>query len=388
MPVYDQKKQKVNNQYNVNIGITLEEHEKSLEKRENEVRTALKTAHEAEKNIFLKELSDVSQKLSSLEKSYGQRVEFLKERIDALKKLHHDFPEKILKNAEQALGNGDESKADDLFRQIEEKASNHIKQAAEAAYQRGLIAEEQIRYFDALNYFKRAAQLVQDNSTYLNKVGLLAHHLACYDKAIEFHEKALKVDLDSFGDKHPTVATAWNNLGQAWYAKGEYDKAIEFHEKALKVYLDSLGDKHPTIATAWNNLGVAWRAKGEYDKAIEFHEKALKVDLDSFGDKHPDVARDWNNLGLAWMEKSDYGRAIECYEKASKINLDSLGDKHSKVGIDWNNLGGAWHAKGNYDKAIEYYEKASKVIEDVLGKKHPYFKTLKSNIEITMAKMN
>jgi tetratricopeptide (TPR) repeat protein len=83
---------------------------------------------------------------------------------------------------------------------------------------------------------------------------------------------ALKSDLNNFGENHPKVATRWNNLGEAWRAKGKYDKAIEYYEKALKSDLNNFGDDHPNIAAHRNNLGVAWSAKGEHDKAIKYLE--------------------------------------------------------------------------------------------------------------------
>ena len=49
--------------------------------------------------------------------------------------------------------------------------------------------------------------------------------LAEYDKAI---------DIKTFGPDHPNIANYKNNLGLAWKPKGKYDKAIKYHELALK----------------------------------------------------------------------------------------------------------------------------------------------------------
>ena len=68
MSTYDQKKQKVGRQFNISVGIPLEEHEGSLKKHEKEIRENLNTAHEAEKNILLKELSELNQKNDSYNK--------------------------------------------------------------------------------------------------------------------------------------------------------------------------------------------------------------------------------------------------------------------------------------------------------------------------------
>jgi tetratricopeptide (TPR) repeat protein len=45
-----------------------------------------------------------------------------------------------------------------------------------------------------------------------------------------------------------------NNLGSAYYSKDEHDKAIEYYEKSLKINLDTLGENHPNIKIIKNNI--------------------------------------------------------------------------------------------------------------------------------------
>jgi Tfp pilus assembly protein PilF len=219
-------------------------------------------------------------------------------------------------------------------------------------------------------------------STYRNNLGAAWNGKGNYDKAIEYYEKALKSDLENFGEDHPNVATYRNNLGATWKAKGKYDKAIEYYEMALKSDLNNFGESHPKVATRWNNLGEVWRAKGEYDKAIEYYEMALKSDLNNFGEEHPNIAAYRNNLGVAWYAKGEHDKAIEYLEKALKSDIKTFGEKHSNVATYRNNLGTALNAKGEYDKAIEHLEKALSVIQVRLGNDHPDTKTLKTNLRL------
>ncbi len=92
------------------------------------------------------------------------------------------------------------------------------------------------------------------------------------------------------------MALLWGNLGIAWASKGEYDKAIGYHEKALEVDIATFGESHPNVAGDWGNLGLAWAAKGEYDKAIGYHEKALEFFERSLGKDHPYTRRAQANL--------------------------------------------------------------------------------------------
>jgi tetratricopeptide (TPR) repeat protein len=88
-----------------------------------------------------------------------------------------------------------------------------------------------------------------------------------------------------------TAAGDYNSLGGAWSSKGEYDKAIEYYEKALQINVRAFGDQHPNLARNYNSLGGAWNYKREYDKAIGYHEEASQINVRAFGDQHPKRGR-------------------------------------------------------------------------------------------------
>ena len=56
---------------------------------------------------------------------------------------------------------------------------------------------------------------------------------------------------------------------------GDYQKAIEYHEKLLKI-AQEIGDRYGEGA-AYGNLGSTYESLGDYGKAIEYHEKLLKI---------------------------------------------------------------------------------------------------------------
>lgn len=283
----------------VTIGITLEQHHDFLKQREEELRAELAKASREEKAVLEKQLGVVEQQLANLKESYQKRVALLQERIVALEKLKGEFPEEALAAAEAALAQGDTSKADALFRQIEEKADAPIKQAAEAAYQRGHIAESRIDYRTAYAKSRRATQLQPDNANYHVYAGIIARTLGLYDEAIESHETALGLYRSGDGNQSVNVAMQWNNLGATWVIKGEYDKAIGYLEKALKVDIATFGENHPKVARDWNNLGATWANKGEHDKAIGYYEKALVFFERRLGKEHPHTRQAQTNLRVA-----------------------------------------------------------------------------------------
>ncbi|MBF0556214.1 MAG: tetratricopeptide repeat protein [Nitrospirae bacterium] len=278
--------------------------------------------------------------------------------------------------------------------------TSDIRNACYHAITLGDYMEQLIQYRDKLSLLKEVADKITVDiiteainekdanvSILLNNLGYSFNTLGEYEKAIEYCEKALEIDLASLGDKHPIVARDFNNIGGAWYSLGEHKKSIDYFEKALKIDLVSLGDKYPIVATDYNNIGAAWKYLDEHKKAIYYYEKALKIDLVLLGDKHSNVARDYNNIGMVWYGLGENKKAIEYCEKALEINLASLGDKHPNVASGYNNIGLAWNGLGEYKKTIKYYNKALAIFTDVFGDNHPSTKTCKNNLEIAKSEL-
>ena len=191
-------------------------------------------------------------------------------------------------------------------------------------------------------------------------------------KAIGYLEQAILLDQN--------YGSAYNNLGLAYENKGDYDKAIEYFQKSLKINLKKLGSEHPNVALNYNNLGFACDGKGDYDEAIEYYKKSLEMNLKKLGPEHPSVARDYNNLGDSSRIKGDYDEAIEYFQKALKINLKMLGPEHPDVAVMYSNLGMTYFDKWDYDKAFEYFQKALNIARKSLGSNHPHTKIIQKNL--------
>ncbi|MCB4778669.1 MAG: tetratricopeptide repeat protein, partial [Sulfurovum sp.] len=196
--------------------------------------------------------------------------------------LKSQYDESFKKETQEAIENND---IDELQKLISQSLrSGEYEKGLELA----LKAKEELIEGEEDN----AEMLVDINNT----IGEFYIHLAKYDKAIELLEETLTIEL---GENHLGTATSYNNIGSAWKSKGEYDKAIEYHEKALKITCATLGENHPSTATSYNNIGSEWKSKGEYDKAIEYYEKALTILGKVYPDGHPDIETVEKNLKSA-----------------------------------------------------------------------------------------
>jgi tetratricopeptide (TPR) repeat protein len=64
-------------------------------------------------------------------------------------------------------------------------------------------------------------------------------------ESVEYYEKALTIDGEVYGEKHPSVAIDLNNLGSAWDSVGDSKKAVEYFVKASQIFHEALGLDHP-----------------------------------------------------------------------------------------------------------------------------------------------
>ncbi|RIK54678.1 hypothetical protein DCC62_31720, partial [candidate division KSB1 bacterium] len=103
-----------------------------------------------------------------------------------------------------------------------------------------------------------------------------------------------------------------NNLGLAYFQKGEWDKALEYYQQSLTAK-ERLGDAFG-MAQTFNNLGMVYANKGEWDKAIEFYQNALQT-MERLGDAQG-MAQALNNLGMVYGDKGEWDKAIEYYQQS------------------------------------------------------------------------
>jgi len=320
--------------HDVHIGLTLEQYEAALKRQEKDLETRFVRAHPNDRQHLQTQLHAIQGRLQDTKQSYQEHTKDLTKRIAQLESIRGQVSDEILNQTQRALADGDSQQVEELLNQMETQTTLARQVTAEANYQRCQIAENEIRYRQALILCKRAVQLAPDRTDYLSDLADLAHTLGEYEKAVEYYEQALTIDLETHGKSHPNVAINRNNLGAAWDALGKYKKAIGYYEQALTSDLNIHGEDHPDVAIDRNNLGMAWHALGEYEKAIGYLEQALASDLKTYGEDDLQVASYRNNLGSAWYALGEYQKASVYLEKALAGFQKVLGVNHpNTVGV-------------------------------------------------------
>lgn len=135
----------------------------------------------------------------------------------------------------------------------------------------------------------------------LYRRGLLLFQNAKWDKAIEVFTEIIRLEKDP-----ERKASAYNDRGLAYNAKGDPDRAIADCDEAIK--------QKPGNTSGYNNRAVAYINKGDYTRAIADCTKAIKRELDN--------ATAYNNRGVARVLTGNYSSALKDCIKADKYDKE------------------------------------------------------------------
>lgn len=164
----------------------------------------------------------------------------------------------------------------------------------------------------------------------------------------------------------------YNALGNTYQCLKEYNKAIECHQKALKLArLIKTGHsfENNQVGTSLNNIGNIYRELEDYKKAVYYFKKGIKNELKT--KKDPEL------LGYLY-ENIGY-----CYFKLKKNIAESFLQKSLKILLHYNNkseagivnmyLSQIYNEKADVTKAKEYSDSSLKLTND--SKERYYYLT-------------
>jgi superkiller protein 3 len=201
-----------------------------------------------------------------------------------------------------------------------------------------LIYIEKKFYNLGIKHCERAIRLDTSCVPAYNNLGRAYYKLEKYDEAMDCFKKAIELDGN--------YAWAYSNMGTVCLKKKEYDKAVEQLNIALKICFDGKDTSHVNLFRIYNNLGLAYFEKGQLDMAFLNLQKSIDCD--------PNNPAPYNNA--AWfyaINEINLDKGIELSKKAISFQPDE------PVYLD--TLAELYYKKKDYNKAIDIIEKAIKL---------------------------
>ncbi len=144
-----------------------------------------------------------------------------------------------------------------------------------------------------------------------------------YETARQFCEKALSIELKTIGSNHLAVSATYNNIGTIYQHMKRFSDALDYHIKALQIELKIFnGVNHPLIALTINNVGTVCMRIEEYSEAMNYFERALQIQLETLKtDNHPLIATTLNNIATTYSRIKNHEKSIEYFVRALNVRL-------------------------------------------------------------------
>ena len=177
------------------------------ENLENAVRVKeleMQAALGKEREIFQAQIDKLNNDLANLPQAFEKAQTQIAELKAKLEREGNEIGAKKLAVAITALEQADFSKADELFAEIEAREELAVKRSARAAYARGEIAEQEVRWYDAAEHYARAAQLDPCFLTLISAQRLTVD-VGSYDSAVSLGLDAQKAAIKEHGRKKRTI---------------------------------------------------------------------------------------------------------------------------------------------------------------------------------------
>ena len=354
--------------------LNFEQHERNVRERVAEVKAELESAAEKDRARLEQQLTEAQKRASDLEVDFARKQAELDSAHERLDRLHNELGDEKVEEAKRAMDEGDTKLADTLFGEAQAnltaKADDLAAEAAKLAYERGRIAEDDIRWQDADQHYSEAARLAPTYE-HLAKAGTFADKCGDYRRGARVKEQLVELAKVDFGPEDVRTGTALNNLAESYRAQGRYDEAEPLYRRALEIDEKTLRPEHPDLAIQLNNLANLLRDTGRYDEAEPLYRRALEISEKALGSDHPTIGIRVGNLAGLLIETGQLDEATPLRHRELKIMESAHGPDHPHVAIACNNLAGLLQDTGRFDEAEHLYHRALEIDEKTLGPDHP-----------------
>ena len=96
-----------------------------------------------------------------------------------------------------------------------------------------------------------------------------------YDLAISLFSKAIDLDREIYGDKHPDIGIYQEELAEVYRINGDFAAAEDQLREALELFKEEIGIDFKRVALVYSTMGSVAADRKEFIKSIELYNKAI-----------------------------------------------------------------------------------------------------------------
>ena len=226
-------------------------------------------------------------------------------------------------------------------------------------------------YYDVLGvkdsskiYFQKALSLSRTHDLKnievmcINNLGMFSWNNGAFKEAVQYFHEALNFSRQFEPNNDKGRSIYLNNIGLIYQELDQFNKAIDFHEKALAIR--SKYDLTKDIAKSYNNLGICHKNLSQLDKAKTYIQQA--INYAKAADQPKIYLQFYHNLGNIFKLQKNYRSAENAYLTALEPaeNYDHTDKEKFLVYSDLIDL---YNQTDQLDKARSVIENAERLID-------------------------
>lgn len=211
----------------------------------------------------------------------------------------------------------------------------------------------------------------ETRATLLGTIGTVYQSLGLYSDSVALLEEGLQSRIRIHGPRHPAVAAALRDLGDALCDRGQLVQCEERLTAALGMQRELLGPSSIEIAPTLTAQAKLAQLRGDLDTAERLYNESLQLYSSHGQGRTTDATSVMNELAGLYSYRGRNDRAATLYRAALDIDRRALGNDHPNVGMHLQNLAVALQEQGKLEEAAPLYEESMQILQRVLGERHP-----------------
>jgi tetratricopeptide (TPR) repeat protein len=211
----------------------------------------------------------------------------------------------------------------------------------------------------------------ETRATLLGTIGAVYQSLGLYSDSVALLEEGLQSRIRIHGPRHPAVAAALRELGDALCDRGDLAQCEARLTAALDMQRDLLGaDSLELVPTLTAQAKLA-QLRGNLETAERLYDQSLAMYRAHGKERTTDATSVMNELAGLYSYSGRHDRAATLYRAALDIDRQALGNDHPQIGMHLQNLAVALHEQGKLEEAAPLYQESMQILRRVLGEQHP-----------------
>ncbi|CAF1488082.1 unnamed protein product [Adineta ricciae] len=204
----------------------------------------------------------------------------------------------------------------------------------------------------------------------MNNIGHAWYYKGDYQRALHWFDSAL--DTQQQDPKLISqIANTINNKGVLYMMNAEHTLAFDAFEQAVDIYSQS--DNYEGLAAAFENVGTIKDQIGEYEEALELYRRADEaMRLAHIHDRHPMIAENKMKTAIVYVKQAQWEDALNVLNEVKDIRQTILPPAHVDLGRTWFMIGIVLRNQQRYQEAFEHFQRALAIYMKSYTSEHRY----------------